>query len=313
MSETPRLSVAIVNWNTRDLLLRCLASLRQAAGQLDMEIIVVDNGSHDGSVPAVQDQYPEVVLIANPESRGFAAGTNQALSRARAPVWALVAPDAEMKPGALSRLYGELTGEPGLMAVGPQLLNTDGSLQPSGRRFPTLGRMFWEGLLPEKIKQTKWWQRQVFGRVDFTQPTDVDEVSGACLLARREAFERIGLLDEQFFIYYEEVDWFLRLAREGGKVRYQPAAQVYHHWGAGMAQMKGEGVLIHYRSAFRFWRKHRGWCGELAARVITLFHSQYWMIGRFILTALFIRPWKNLAGRLALYFKIFFLAGGWRR
>lgn len=306
----PLLSVAIVNWNTRDLLLTCLASLAAESSRLPLEVIVVDNGSNDGSAEAVRARFPEVKLLANPASRGFAAGTNQALKLAAAPFWAFLGPDAEVKPGALQRLVQELQANPQVMAVGPKLLNSDGSLQPSGRRFPTLGRAFLEGVLPAVLKRTVWWRRKVFGRLDFNQPAIVDEVSGACLVARREAFETAGLLDERFFIYYEEVDWFLRLAKTGGQVRYLPQAEVYHRWGAGMAQMKGEGVLINYRSAFEFWRKHRGAGGELAARALAAAHALLWSLGRLLLTLLFLRSWRELGGRLWLYTRIAALAIG---
>lgn len=310
---TPLLSVAIVNWNTRDLLLVCLASLAAESQRLPLEVIVVDNGSSDGSAEAVRAKFPEVKLLTNPSSVGFAAGTNQALKLATAPFWAFLGPDAEVKPNALLFLVQELQANPAVMAVGPKLLNSDGSLQPSGRRFPTLARAFLEGLLPDPVKRTNWWRQQVFGRRDFGQPAKVDEVSGACLVARREAFERLGQLDEQFYIYYEEVDWFLRLAKAGGQVRYLPRAEVYHRWGAGMAQMKGEGVLINYRSGFRFWRKHRGLAGEVLARATAAAHALIWSLGRVLLTVLFLRSWRELPGRLWLYGQIMSLAVGLKK
>ncbi|MEW6516277.1 MAG: glycosyltransferase family 2 protein [candidate division FCPU426 bacterium] len=313
MTASPRVSVAVVNWNTRDLLLKCLASLRAESSFLPLEIIVVDNGSSDGSPEAVRAQYPEVLLLTNPASVGFAAGTNQALRRATAPFWAFVAPDAELKPRALLTLVGELQARPELMAVGPKLLNSDGSLQPSGRRFPAPGRFFLEDLLPGCLKRTAWWQRRVFGRLDFDRPALVDEVSGACLVARREAFERVGLLDEQFFIYYEEVDWFKRLAATGGRVGYVPSAEVFHHWGAGMAQMKGEGVLINFRSAFKYWRKHRGIRGEGLARAAVAAHAVGWSLGRLALTVVFRKPWRELPARLGLYAQVLALALGMKK
>jgi len=273
-----RLSLVIVNWNTRELLLRCLQSLREESRRLALRVIVVDNASTDGSPAAVASDFPEVILRANSGNRGFAAATNQGLQSAGdADYWGLLNPDTEVRPGALEALVRFLDLHPDIQAAAPQLLNSDLSLQPSGRRFPTLGLVGLEGLLPNAWKTGGWWMRQRFGRRDFSQAQAVDEVSGACFVARRSAFESVGGLDEQFFLYFEEIDWFLRLARSGGRVWYVPQAQVVHHWGAASAQAQARGMLHNYRSARQFWRKHRGAWGETAFRAITAGHALVWM------------------------------------
>jgi N-acetylglucosaminyl-diphospho-decaprenol L-rhamnosyltransferase len=300
MSE---ISVAIVNWNTRELLLRCLASVAAQTG-VAVETLVVDNASTDGSADAVAKKFPEVVLIRNAENRGFAAATNQALARAGAPFWLLLNPDTELTPGALSALRDALAAQPGIWAAGPQLLNPDGSLQPSGRRFPTLGREALAGVLPEAVRQSAWWQRRTFGRTDFTVPAEVDEVSGACFLARREAWARVGPLDERFFLFYEEIDWFLRMAAAGGRVLYAPQAKVYHHWGAGMLQTGGASTLHNYRSRFRFWRKHGGRPAEIAARALVLLAALAGIAVRTLLTLAGLRPWRELAPRVHAHARV---------
>lgn len=306
----PVLSVIVVNWNTRDLLLACLASLRREAARVALEIIVVDNASADGSAEAAAAAFPETVLIRNGENRGFAAATNQGLARARGRYWALLNPDAEVTPGALAELASELDRRPEIWAAGPKLLNADGSLQPSGRRFPTPARSALQGLLPARLKRTAWWRRRVFGRVDFDVPARVDEVSGACLVARREAYARVGLLDERFFLFFEEVDWCLRLARAGGQIWYLPAAQVIHRWGAGMSQMLGESVLHNYRSEFRYWRKHGGRSVAVLMRAAVLVQALAWIAGRSALTLLGAKPRSELAPRLNLYGRVVLLALG---
>jgi len=299
----PKLSLAIVNWNTRELLLKCLASLRVEARRMPLEVIVVDNGSQDSSGEAVRRLFPEVVLIANQKNRGFAAATNQALAQAKAPFWGLLNPDTEVRPGALEIMVATLEQNPELMVVGPQLLYGDNTIQPSGRKFPTLFRTWLDGVLPARIRQSSWWKKEVFGRTDFSVPTLVDEVSGACLVARQDAFQRNGLLDEQFFIYFEEVDWFMRLVRQGGKVRYEPRAQVFHHWSAAVDQLNEEGILFNYESAFKFWRKYRGWQGELIMRGISVFHVMIWC-----LAGIFCKPWQDLPKQWRRYGKILGLA-----
>jgi GT2 family glycosyltransferase len=292
--------MAIVNWNTRELLLNCLEALKNEARGLALEVIVVDNASSDHSAEAVRRQYPDVQVQANPDNLGFARATNQALRQARGQFWGLINPDAEMKPGALGILIQELKARPDVMVVAPQLLNTDGSLQPSGRKFPTLFLTCLEGLLPGAWKKTKWWQALRFGRTDFSRACFVDEVSGACFIARREAFSLVGFLDEWYYIYFEEVDWFLRLAQQGGRVLYQPAARVVHHWGASLTQIPDQAFVIHLRSGLYYWRKHRGFAGEWCYHLITLLQVGVWLSGSLVFA---FRPARRK--KLAGYWRMF--------
>jgi hypothetical protein len=299
---TARLSLAIVNWNTRDLLRSCLASLRAAAQRVPLEIIVVDNASADGSVEQLKPEFPEVLWMANPANQGFAAATNQALRRAQGQVWGVLNPDTEVRPGALEMLLQELEAYSDISVVGPKLLNPDLSLQPSGRRFPNLGTLLGEALLPGSWKRSRFWTRKVYGRLDFTLRAEVDELSGACFLARREVFERVGLFDERFFLYYEEVDWFRRAAALGCKVRYQPAAEVIHRWGGASRQASETSVLHNARSAAYYWRKHHGRGGELALRLLTFKLAGLRLAGRAVMTVLGLKPWREFRaiGRLQL-------------
>ena len=308
----PLISIAVVNWNTRERLLKCLHALRAEAACLALEVIVVDNGSYDRSAQAVQEQFPEILLLANRENRGFAAGINQALQRAQAPFWVLLNPDTQIQPGALQILVQDLEAHPEAWVVGPKLLNTDNSLALSGRRFPTLTRTWLEGLLPRKARDSDWWKRTVFGRLDFDVPVEVDEVSGACFMARQEVFKKIGFLDERFFIYFEEVDWFMRLAAAGGKVRYQPRARVFHQGGAATGRMKNKGILFNYRSQFKFWRKYRGRRGEVLVRMITACHALARTMGSLIKALSLSKSRRNLLGQMELNLKVFLLALGLR-
>ncbi len=307
----PQISIAIVNWNTREHLVKCLRALPAGSAGLTLEIIVVDNGSSDGSAAVMRKQFPEIRLLANRENRGFAAGVNQALNRAQAPFWMLLNPDTEIQPQALQIMLADLEAHPEAWAVGPKILNGDGSLLPSGRKFPTMFRTWMEGLLPRGIKASDWWKRAVFGRLDFEVPVEVNEVSGACFLARKKVFEKIGFLDERFFLYYEEIDWFLRLAAAGGKVRYQPRARIIHHWGAGANKTQGESILLYYRSQFKFWRKHHR--GEIVIRLMAACNAMVWTVGSMIKALCLGKAGRNLPARLVIYLKVFVLALGLRR
>ncbi|MCK5219484.1 glycosyltransferase family 2 protein [bacterium] len=307
----PQISIAIVNWNTREYLVKCLQALRAGAAGLTLEIIVVDNASSDGSAKAVAEQFPEIQLLANRENLGFAAGINQALNLAQAPFCMLLNPDTEMQPQALQIMLEDLEAHPEAWAVGPKLLNGDGSILPSGRKFPTMFSTWMEGLLPRRVKASDWWKKAVFGRLDFEVPVEVNEVSGACFITRQKVFEKIGFLDERFFLYYEEVDWFLRLAAAGGKVRYQPRARIIHHWGAGANKTQGESVLLYYRSQFKFWRKHHR--GEIVIRIMTACNAVVWTVGSLIKALGLGEVRRNLPVRLPIYIKLFFLALGLRK
>ncbi|NTV53217.1 MAG: glycosyltransferase family 2 protein [Candidatus Firestonebacteria bacterium] len=309
----PELSLIIVNWNTRDLLRACLTSLRPESQTSAWEVIVVDNASTDGSQAVLTSEFPEVLWINNTVNAGFAAATNQGRRRARGAVWVMLNPDTEVLPGALARLKRELEQAPELTAAGPQLLNDDRSLQPSGRRFPSLGRMVAELFFPKGWKNSRQGLRVMFGRADFSQPAWVEELSGACVMARRETFARVGLLDEAYFLYFEEVDWFRRLARLRGRARYVPAAQVVHHWGGGSSQAAEAGVLHNARSAFYYWRKFHGLSGVLALRALYALRALWGLAGQSAGALLGLRARRTFTKRARLHLNLLRLALGVQR
>lgn len=230
MTTPADVAVVIVSYNTRDMLRDCLLSLPAALDGRTAQVFVVDNHSTDGSPEMVSSEFPSVAVIVNPSNVGFAAANNQAIERADARHILLLNPDTQARPGSLRTLIEFLDTHPEAGACGPMLLNTDGSLQKSGARFPTL--------LSEFVGHTGLWrvaprwhdQALRWGRDDFTTLAEVDHVSGACLLVRSEVVARVGPLDPRFFMFYEEVEWCLRIKTAGWKVYYVPQAQVTHHW-----------------------------------------------------------------------------------
>jgi len=248
------LSVIIVNWNTKDLLLQCLESLYQGAKGIEKEIFVVDNSSSDGSGTAVREGFPEINLIENQSNLGFAKATNQGMNRSNGEYLLLLNPDTQVKDEAIERMLSFMDAHSEAGAVGAQLLNVDGSKQNSIANFPSLAtellnKSFLRWLFPEKFpgKET-----------DYPGPVEVDSVIGACMLVRREAVEQVGLLDEEYFLFLEETDWCYRMKEAGWKIYHNPHAEILHFQGKSAEAEKGKARIEYYRSRYHYFRKNRG-------------------------------------------------------
>jgi GT2 family glycosyltransferase len=255
--EPAQVSACIVSWNVREDLLACLESLRAGVGDLRAEVIVVDNASTDGSVEAARQRYPHVKLIPNEVNRGFAAGSNQALAAASGQFLLLLNPDTLVPPGALAELHRFACRHPEAGIIGPKLVNPDGSLQPSCRRFPRpKAALFRHTFLGRLFPRNRWSAEYVMADWDHTEPREVDWVSGACMLIRREVYEAIGPLDEGFFWGSEDVDYCFRAHRAGHKVLYAPTPAIVHRIGASTNQVPIRTFVNFHRSMNRLYRKH---------------------------------------------------------
>jgi GT2 family glycosyltransferase len=250
------LSIVIVTWNTRDLLAACLEALPAAVGERSFETWVVDNASGDGTVEMVREQFPSVRVIANAENRGWAGGNNQALRECAGRYMLLLNPDTAPRSGSLATLARFLDEHPDVGACGPKLLFGDGSVQGNGRRFPTFWKEFLDVTGLRHLALGAYIRHFGWGREEFDSLAEVDEVSGSCLLARCEAVEQVGLLDEQFFMYYDEVDWCYRMKAAGWRIVYVPEAQVVHHVAASVKQIGFEAYRRLFESQYRYFRKH---------------------------------------------------------
>lgn len=264
------LSVIIVNWNVRDLLRRCLASMPEPGTRnLELETIVVDNASSDGSLEMLRAEFPQVHVIANERNLGFTRGNNQGLAASRGRYVLFLNPDTEVVGDALATMVGYMDTHPAVGALGPQLRYPDGSVQSSRRRFPTLTTALFESTLLEL-----WWPGNLWARRyrladrpdDVAQ--EVDWVVGACLLARREVLEQVGGFDEGFFMYSEEMDLCRRIRDVGWRIAYVPEAQVIHHEGKSSEQMVPARHIHFQTSKVRYSRKHHG---RLAAGLLRFF------------------------------------------
>jgi N-acetylglucosaminyl-diphospho-decaprenol L-rhamnosyltransferase len=265
---TPDLSIIIVNWNVRDLLAACLRSLEPARARLALQVIVVDSHSADDSVAMVRRDFPWVELIACEENVGFPKGNNLGLARANGRYILLLNPDTEMVGDALSTMIAYIEARPDVGALGPQLLNPDGSVQSSRRRFPTLATALFESTWLEPLAPASILRHYYVQDVANGETTDVDWVTGACLLVRREVVDQIGGLDEDYFMYSEELDWCRRIKMAGWQIVYLPAAQVIHHVGKSSEQAVTARHINFQRAKLRYFYKYHG---RLTAWLLRLF------------------------------------------
>lgn len=263
------LSIVIISWNVKELLRRCLDSIPESLqGEkgkgLLVETIVFDNASTDGSADMMREAFPWVHLMESEFNLGFTKGNNLAIGQSHGRYILLLNPDTEVVGDALGSMVAYMESHPQVGALGPQLLNPDGTVQPSRRRFPTMATAFLEStVLQPWFRRSETLQRYyVLDRADDeTQP--VDWVVGAAILIRREAFHQVGPLDEEFFMYSEELDWCYRLKAQGWEVVYLPTAQVVHREGRSSEQVLPARHIHFQRSKTLFFKKYYGWPGEV--------------------------------------------------
>lgn len=253
-----KLSVIIVSWNVRGLLRQCLQSLQRSSQALDLEIIVIDNNSADGSRVMVMSEFPQVRLIANDTNRGFAAANNQGLAQATGDYILMLNPDTEVKPSALTILTDQLAERPDVGLIAPALLNPDGSRQRSVRRNPNVADQTAVLLKMINVLPSVWPLRQYLcWDFDYSQATEVEQLMGAALLFRRSLLDQIGTLDESFYLWFEEVDFCRRVQQAGLKLLYYPAAEIVHHGKASFRQHLTLRLQMMFdRSLLTYMKKH---------------------------------------------------------
>ena len=249
------LSIVIVNWNTRDMLRDCLASVAAGLGRLRAEVWVVDNGSTDGSQAMIEAEFPRVRLIANRDNRGFAAANNQALSRATGRHMLLLNSDTIVHGTVLPDAVEWLDEHPMVGILGPRILNTDGTVQGSAQAFPSLGRL---------IRQTLGLHKAEAPNGGRTARHQAEVISGCAMFVRGAAMAQVGLLDESFFFYGEETDWCRRFARKGWGVTWAPVGDITHFGGGSVRRLNHRRDVMLTEGTVRLHRKHGGLPGAVA-------------------------------------------------
>lgn len=273
------LSIVIVNWNTRELLEQCLCSVYASPPPGNFEVWVVDNASQDGSRDMVLDKFPSVHLLANDDNPGFARANNLALRKACGRYILLLNPDTVVMPGAFETLISFMEETPEAGGAGSRLVNPDRTLQVSCYPRPTLFREFWRMFHLDMI-----WHlgKYPMKRWSLEKSQEVDVLMGACLILRCEALEQVGFLDEDYYIYSEEVDLCYRLQQAGWRLYWVPKAQVIHYGGQSTQQVAQEMFLRLYQGKILYFRKHYG---RLAVQIykVILYAASLW---RLVLTPL---------------------------
>ena len=263
--SSPDLSVCIVNWNTRSDLEQAIASIAEdasgsrsgPASGLQVETVVVDNGSTDGSADMIRERFPSVGLIESGGNLGFARGYNLAATKASGRHLLMLNPDTVVQPGGLRELVSFLDSHPEAGAAGPRLVNPDGSLQYSCRRFPRpMAALFRNTPLGKLLPGNRFTRDYLMTDWDHHLVREVDWLSGAALCIRRRAWEQVGGFDEAFFMYAEDIDWCLRAHQAGWRMYYVPQAVVMHRIGRSSDQRPLAMVVQFHRSMIRFYRKH---------------------------------------------------------
>ena len=272
------ISIVIVNWNTCDLLRDCLNSLFRGLDGLKAEVLVVDNASSDASVAMIKAEFPQVDLIESDRNLGFAGGNNLALRRATGRYVMLLNTDTLVHGPVLQRSVDWMDAHPETGVMGPQVLNTDGTIQASCSAFPSLKHLSMQALGLTKIgaldsyRMTGW---------DRSSERNVDVISGAAMVVRRSAMEEVGLLDEAFFFYGEETDWCHRFAQAGWRLTYVPIPAITHFGGGAVTQLNHRRDVMMTEGTTRLHRKHGGALAGLFCFAVLSFHNVtralFWM------------------------------------
>ena len=247
------LSIVIVNWNTRDVLEQCLKSIYASQTTKQFDVWVVDNSSSDSSVQMVRESFSRVRLIANEGNVGFAHANNQAINNSSGEYVMLLNPDTVIEKDVIESLANFLNQKPDYGAVGPRLLNPDGTLQVSAYPEPTLFREFWRMFHLDRFYYIGEYPMEGWS-LDHVR--EVDAMMGACIVIRRKVFDQVGFLDEDFFIYSEEVDLCTRIRNYGWRLAWHPMTKVVHFGGQSTQQISQEMFLQLYQGKIQYFRKH---------------------------------------------------------
>lgn len=272
-TTTIPLSIIIVNWNVCDLLRQCLASIYETSGPLELEVIVVDNASSDGSIEMVRSEFPQARLISNEKNPGFPKANNQAIPLCKGDFILLLNPDTVVDPGTLQKTVSFLREHHDFGAVGCKLVYEDGRIQYEGaRKFPTLWAVFLERMyLHMLFPRSRFFASTHMGHWDHGDDREVPAISGAFMLLRRVALQKVGPLDELMF--FEDIDLCYRLRAAGWRIYYLASAVTTHFSGKSSEQSQADLWMLSGEVRYRFFRKHKGWLPAQILRLIYLWGS----------------------------------------
>jgi len=273
-------SIIIVNWNTKELLLNCIESLIKETKQHTIEIIVVDNASSDGSPNAVRQRFPNVKVIVNKSNLGFAKANNIGIKQSTGRYVCLVNSDIKALDGCVDRMCEYMDNNTSIGALGPKTVNEDMTFRLNIREFPSLWNSFCEAFALNIIfPKTRLFRTRLLINISQDSPSSVDTLSGCFLMVRQETLEEVGLLDERFFIYGEDKDWCKRFSNAGWDVKFFPDAQAIHYGGSSSSVAPLKYLIEMLKSDFEYWRKHHSWVAQKIYMLIMIFHYSFRAFG----------------------------------
>jgi len=258
-------SLVIVVWNAKKYVIECLESLREHCRNIYDEVIVVDNASTDGTPELIAEMFPEFKLIRNSENLGFAKANNLGIAQTSGEYVCLVNSDVKFTDDCLSPMLSYLSKNPTVGMVGPKMLATDGEVRRSTMRYPTVWNEFCRALgLDIIFKKSRLFGGLLMADFDHKTTTEVEVLNGWFVIVRRTALNRVGLLDPQFFMYAEDLDWCYRFHQAGEEIVFFADAGAIHYGGASSSKAPLRFYLEMCRANWQYWQKHRGWLAQMA-------------------------------------------------
>lgn len=266
-----KISVVIVSWNAKSYLLQCLESVLRQVPPDQLEVIVVDNASSDGSPDAVRDNYPSVNLICNSGNDGFAKGNNIGISRSTGDYLFLINSDVVVSEGCFEKLIQHMDEHPQVGMLGPKIFGADGKIQRNCMAYPSLWNMLCRALaLDALFPRSRLFGGHFLTFWNFEDTRQVDVINGCFWVLRRSAMEEVGLLDERFFMYGEDVDWCRRFTHKGWRLVYFAEADALHYGGASSSNAPIKFDIERQRADYQYWTKHHSWIEAHAFLFISL-------------------------------------------
>ena len=275
-----RISVVVVVWNAKHYVEECLGSLREHCRQVYSEVIVVDNASTDGTPEMIAELFPEFHLILNPENLGFARANNIGIAQSSGDYVCLVNSDVKFLDDCISPMVRYLSDHPEAGMLGPRMLAQDGEVRRSTMRFPTVWNNFCRAIgLDYLFKGSRSFGGLLMNDFDHRTTAEVEVLNGWFLVVRRRAVQRVGLLDPQFFMYGEDVDWCYRFWQAGEKVVFFSGAGAIHYGGASSSNAPVRFYLELYRATWQYWRKHYSGLAQLGFLAAFAIHHSLRLVG----------------------------------
>lgn len=270
-----KLSIVIVSWRSKDYLKKCLYSIYYNLKNITFEIIVVDNGSKDGTADMIKINFPAVAFFYNNDNYGFSKANNQGIKHSRGKYVLILNPDTLIMNAAIQKLMMFLDKHVDIGAIGPKILNPDNSVQLTcARNFPTpLTEFFSTMIIFKKLSNYRIFGEYLLAYWDHNNSRQVNALSGACMMIRRRTFDKIGLFDERYFMYAEDLDICYRIKKKGWKIWYLPEAQIIHYGGQSSSQAVEETYFRYYESMEFFYRKYYGCFSVIFYKAVLFFYS----------------------------------------